>query len=184
MFPRRRPPLRRRPQQSKAQQILQRAHHLMEEKEYAQAAEIFERLAQGAKQRGMLQRAPRLFLQAGRAYVLAKKENQGVGCIRQGLNILARSQRWPALHRAGKRVVYELTESEYPKLAQEFEDWLEETLPDRIEDAPRPASTRSVTLPLKCPSCGAPIRSDEVEWADSTTAVCPYCGSGLRRGES
>ncbi|MBS1249559.1 MAG: hypothetical protein MAG431_01139 [Chloroflexi bacterium] len=53
MPPRRRPPLRRpprrRPPVQKARQRLQRAHRLMEDEKYAQAAEIFERLARGAR---------------------------------------------------------------------------------------------------------------------------------------
>ena len=188
MFPRRRPPrglpIRRRPpMQNKAQQILQRAHRLMEEGKYAQAAEIFERLARGAKQRGMLKQAPSLFLQAGKANVLDGDVDQGADFIRQGLKMLARARRWPALQRVGNRVVKELTAEGHTDLVQEFEDWLSETLPDDFEEMRDPRDGRRAKLPLKCPSCGGPIRSDEVEWVDRTTAVCPYCGSGLRDGE-
>jgi hypothetical protein len=35
-------------------------------------------------------------------------------------------------------------------------------------------------LPIHCPGCDGPIRSDEVEWADDATAECPYCGSAVR----
>lgn len=187
MFPRRRPPLRRRPnrrpQQSKAQQILQHAHHLMENEEYAQAAKIFERLAYGARQRGMLRQAPRLFLQAGQAYLLSKNTEKGSELIWKSLKMLAHARRWPALQRTGQRVTGELIEHGYPELAQEIERWLQETLPENIEDIRQPGRFRQAKppqLPLKCPSCGGPIRSDEVEWADATTAICPYCGSGLR----
>lgn len=185
MPPRRRPPVQRPSRrshrvQNKVRQMLQRAHRLIEEEEYLEAAEIFERLAQGARQRRMLQRAPRLFLQAGRTYILAGNMDQGTALIRQGLKMLARTRQWTTLQRAGERVAAELTEEGYADLAQEFSQWLEETLPDDFEAIPRPTKKRSVTLPLKCPSCGAPIRSDEVEWVDRTTAVCPYCGSGLR----
>ncbi|MBS1249560.1 MAG: hypothetical protein MAG431_01140 [Chloroflexi bacterium] len=94
--------------------------------------------------------------------------------------MLARARRWPALQRVGNRVVEELTEEGHTDLAREFEEWLAETLPENIEEMGPPGSARRAELPLKCPSCGGPIRADEVEWADRTTAVCPYCGSGMR----
>ena len=31
-----------------------------------------------------------------------------------------------------------------------------------------------------CPSCGAAVRPDEVEWLDYVTAECAYCGSPVR----
>lgn len=31
-------------------------------------------------------------------------------------------------------------------------------------------------LPADCPRCGAPVRSDEVEWIDDTSVECAYCG--------
>jgi hypothetical protein len=35
-------------------------------------------------------------------------------------------------------------------------------------------------LPTTCPSCNAPLRSDEVEWVDAHSAECAYCGSVVR----
>jgi hypothetical protein len=35
-------------------------------------------------------------------------------------------------------------------------------------------------LPPTCPQCGGPLRADEVDWIDSASAECPYCGSGVR----
>ena len=32
-------------------------------------------------------------------------------------------------------------------------------------------------LPAQCPSCYAPLRSDEVEWVEDDRATCTYCGS-------
>jgi len=34
-------------------------------------------------------------------------------------------------------------------------------------------------LPVTCPQCGGPIRSDEVKWMGKQSAACPYCGSNL-----
>jgi D-tyrosyl-tRNA(Tyr) deacylase len=36
------------------------------------------------------------------------------------------------------------------------------------------------TLPAKCPACLAPVRADEVEWIDETSAECAFCGTTLK----
>jgi hypothetical protein len=37
-----------------------------------------------------------------------------------------------------------------------------------------------VTLPTKCPSCGAAVRSKEVKWLDEITVECNYCSMPIR----
>ncbi len=32
-------------------------------------------------------------------------------------------------------------------------------------------------LPPECPNCGGNVHPDEIEWTDSHSAVCDYCGS-------
>ena len=34
-------------------------------------------------------------------------------------------------------------------------------------------------LPVMCDQCGAPVRSDEVEWIDDNSAECDFCGATL-----
>jgi len=44
-----------------------------------------------------------------------------------------------------------------------------------------PVQARQIkTLPTACPQCGAPLRADEVEWADESTAECNFCGALIR----
>jgi hypothetical protein len=148
---------------------------------YAEAAELFERLAQSAKRRNMIRQAPKLYLQAGKGFLLAGKKQIGMDRIREGLRLLADAERWGMLSSSGKRVVGELKQEGYSDLAKDVEAWLSRTLPEDFEEAVLPfPGRRSSLLPLQCPSCGGPIRSDEVEWADAQTAICAYCGSGVR----
>ncbi len=186
---RRRPgvPMRRRrpmgppPEHNRARRALQRAHRSMENGNYANAAEIFERLARAAHDRGILRQAPRLYLQAGRANVLAGNTEKGSDLLRQGLNIFADSQRWGHLHKTGERVVEELEQWGHPEIAKEFEQWIKDTLPEMPEAyQPSEKAVSRPQLPIHCPSCGGPIRADEVEWLDTSNAECPYCGSGVR----
>jgi hypothetical protein len=41
-------------------------------------------------------------------------------------------------------------------------------------------SAARAVLPTSCPSCNAPLRSDEVEWIDARSAECATCGSVVR----
>jgi hypothetical protein len=43
-----------------------------------------------------------------------------------------------------------------------------------VQSGPRPK------LPSTCPKCGAPVRSDEIEWIDDRSAECIYCGTTLQ----
>jgi hypothetical protein len=35
-------------------------------------------------------------------------------------------------------------------------------------------------LPPECPNCGGSVHPDELEWTDSRSAICDYCGSILQ----
>jgi hypothetical protein len=39
-------------------------------------------------------------------------------------------------------------------------------------------------LPAKCPSCGGPIKAEEVGWTDHGSVDCSYCGSVVRAESS
>lgn len=160
--------------------LLQRANRMMADGRYQEAAEAFENLAITAHTRGIL-RAPWLFLQAGRARILAGQEVEGLAHLKQGLAILAGRSDWSHLRQSGRRVVTELRERGLEQEAAGIETWLEATLPAAIqEESAQGAFQQKPTLPTHCPSCGAALRPDEVEWLDSVTAECAYCGSPVR----
>jgi len=165
---------------------LQRANELMAIGDYNGAAVAFEGLARGAEGRGG-PRAPHLYLQAGRARLLAGQVAVGMEHVRHGLALLAARQEWPALHRTGQRTVAFLTERGLAKEAQEISEYLKATLPPvpvgGFGPQAAPRERAKPRLPTTCPGCGGPIRADEVEWVDEATAECPYCGSAVR-GES
>lgn len=166
----------------RAQRALQRAHRLMENGEYANAADLFVLLAQGAQDLGRIPQAARLFLQGGKASLLAGQRERGRDLLHRGLGLLTQAGMWAKVHQAGERVVSELEGWGENELAAEFRRYLEENLPESAETYRQQAAQqpRRPALPLHCPSCGGPVRPDEVEWLDDSTAECPYCGSGLR----
>jgi hypothetical protein len=160
--------------------VLQHAHELMELGNYAEAAVAFENLAHKAEERNG-PRAPFLFLQAGSARIQLKQNAIGMGHLRHGLELFAASGRYHQLYRAGARIIRELKARGMEKEAQEITGLVQRNVP-AISESPtqRGPDPSRVVLPTHCPSCGGPVRSDEVEWIDTVTAECSFCGSPIR----
>ncbi len=171
------------PLEIRPRQMLFKAHQLFEQGDYLAAAEIFERLAIGASNRNMLQRAPTLFLQAARANLKAKRLPQTESLLMKGLQILATTQRWKALHHVGNLAITELKQAGQQDMAMKVEHWLTEQLEGKNFEAHTAPSAepgaKPAKLPEKCPYCGASLKPNEVEWLDTETVECLYCGSAV-----
>jgi len=156
--------------------VLQEANFAFDKGEYGRAGELFERIAETASARGG-PRAPVLYLQAGRARILAGQISLGMPSLKRGLELLAQRRQFSRLHQAGLRVISELNERELKNESAEIETWLKDVLPSAPSfDSP----VKRPVLPTHCPSCGAGVRPEEVEWLDDVTAECAYCGSPIR----
>jgi hypothetical protein len=175
-------PLARRIPAGARQQVhpeVARAHDLMAQGQYPEAAAAFSRIAEVAQSRGG-PRAPLFYIQAGRAYVLAGQVEAGSASLREGLEMLAAAGRWPELQRVGQAVVDQLNDLGHPEQAKAIAEWLAASLAGKhIPPAVSPPATRTV-LPTRCPSCGAVINAREVEWLDQLTVECLYCGGPVR----
>ena len=178
--------------------MLQRAHGLMASGDYPAAAEAFEQLARAGEARQHPKTA-QMYLQAGRARILAGQKEAGFAHLKRGLGLMA--GRPAQLFRAGNRVVNELNEHGMTAESQEIAAWLKTVLPPALQ-SPAPAgsgvegaapagmgigaaasasaTTRKPILPTHCPGCGGPVRADEVDWLDDVTAECNWCGSPVR----
>src|SRR5262245_66368514 len=80
--------------------ILQEANLAFDKGEYGRAAELFERIAEGADARGG-PRAPLFHLQAGRARVLAGQTALGMPSLKRALSLLAQRKQYPKLQKVG-----------------------------------------------------------------------------------
>lgn len=156
--------------------ILQEANFVFSKGEYGRAAELFEQIARAADGRGG-PRAPLFYLQAGRARLLAGQAALGIPSLKRGLELLAQRGQFRRLSEAGRRTLNELHEHGLNAEAAEMEAWLQSVLPAVVSSA---MPVKRPALPTHCPSCGAPLRPDEVEWLDESTAECGYCGSPVR----
>jgi hypothetical protein len=156
--------------------ILQEANFAFDKGEYGRAGELFERIAETAAARNR-PRAPVFYLKAGQARILAGQTSLGMPSLKRGLELLAQRQQFLRLQNLGMRVLSELKERGLRHEASEIEAWLITVLPTLASSEAPP---KRPVLPTHCPSCGAALRPDEVEWVDDLTAECAYCGSPIR----
>ncbi len=158
--------------------MLQRANQLMAIEDFAGAADAFKELAVRAEDR-FPQRAPFLFMEAGRAAILSGQTKVGVAHLRRGLTIFASQGRFHRMQAFGRRAIDELKVRDLNAEADEIASLLGDNLPKETP-TDRPTVPRRPILPTHCPSCGAGIRSYEIEWLDEVTAECDYFGSPVR----
>lgn len=159
--------------------VLQEANFAFDKGEYGHAAELYENIAQAADARGG-PRAPIFHLQAGRARVFAGQTKLGIPSLKRGLELFAQRGQMHKLHQFGTRVIAELNARGLTAEATEMEAWLQKLSPSMPTTTAEPSPAKRPVLPTHCPSCGAALRPDEVEWPDDVTAECAYCGSPVR----
>ena len=162
-----------------APQELILANQMMESGNYQGAAEQFEAVARAAESRGG-RHAPQLYLQAGFACILAGQNEAGLAHLQKGLSLLTRRSEWRRFYNASQRMIAELNQRGLKDEANQISEILNSTLPGNFSVPSIPAPARKPILPTHCPSCGAALRPDEVEWLDDLTAECAYCGSPVR----
>jgi hypothetical protein len=158
--------------------MLQRANQLMADGDYAGATVAFKELASRAEDR-FPQRAPILYMEASRAAILGGDVKTGVAHLRLGLTILSSQGRIHRMRVLGQLAVDELTARGLNAEAEEIASLLNTNLPKGIP-AETSAPAKKPILPTHCPSCGASVKPDEVDWLDDVTAECDYCGSPVR----
>lgn len=159
--------------------ILQEANLAFDKGEFGRAAELFERIAEGADARGG-PRAPLFHLQAGRARIYAGQTALGMPSLKRGLSLLAQHQQYRRLLNAKSRLIDDLKARGLKNEANEIEAWFKSIAPSSSEFETKLPPSKKPILPTHCPQCGAALRLDEVEWLDEVTAECGYCGSPVR----
>ncbi len=156
------------------------ANRCLEMGDYSGAAERYEQLAMAARPRN----AGHLFVEAGRARLLAGQVPAAMLLFRRGLDVLAAHGRWIAVHRQGERVIRLLRDHKQNPQADEIDAWLRgQPAAAQAPAVSAPAPEHPPRLPLKCPACGGTLDPRDVEWVDAQTVECDYCGSLVRAEE-
>lgn len=157
---------------------LLRANQWMANGDYENAASAYKELARRAEEL-FPQRAPFLYIEAGRAAILSGQTKPGVADLRRGLTLFASQGRNHRMQAIGQRVIDELKTHSLNSEAEEISLLIHGNLPQEIQTKQPVAGQRPI-LPTHCPSCGAVVKADDVEWLDEVTAECDYCGSPIR----
>ena len=158
---------------------LKQAHELMEHNQPAEAAVIFDRLAEAGANRG-IPRAPQLYLQAGRAWIEAGEIERGVQRLDTGLDLMLRMKQLRRLPVISQRILTELKEHGLTEQAAAYEKKIDSILAAYgLSLASASSRTEKPRLPAKCTYCGGNVLPDEVEWFENHQASCNYCGSLL-----
>jgi DNA-directed RNA polymerase subunit RPC12/RpoP len=122
-------------------------------------------------------RAPLLYLQAGRALILANDITQGSEQIKNAFLLLSEQGHSARLASIVDRTCAELARLGHRQLADDLRQQATKMMDDGAD--------QTVTiedewqLPPKCSQCGATIHPDEVEILADRSAACAYCGSRI-----
>jgi hypothetical protein len=158
---------------------VRRAHGLIEKGDHANAAQLFERQARDAADRGIYLPAAHLYLQAGRARLLAGETEAGKELLHQGLGILANHLNTQRLAISANQLMDDLFMMRQDTLAGDLSKWLKQTLKADLfapDDGAKDTPVRS-GRPIQCPRCNAILRYADIAPMDAVRAICVYCGS-------
>lgn len=156
---------------------LNQANQYLQNGQPARAAELFVSLAQEATTLGRPRQAGNLHAQAAHAWVDAGEEERALRQARAALAIFMRLGMRERAIRFNTHIIAHLKRKNFANSAQTLA--VETDLP--YDPASQPAvSEKHGSLPAVCPRCGAPLRSDSVEWIDAASAECDFCGSTIK----
>jgi hypothetical protein len=151
---------------------LDEAHRALAAGRPLEAAVIFARLAVELEGAGQPVRAANLHAQAAHAFADARDGARALEQARAALRMFVQRQ---MVRRAAVflgNISHKLNRGGLTSAAEALELEFGKGLP-----AVAPSRGR---LPAACPKCGGPVRSDEVDWMDATSAECVYCGAILQ----
>ncbi len=127
----------------------------------------------------MLDKAGDLHLEAARCYLqlddIDRADDHGLKALR----LFIQAGRPLKVRRLVPRMMAVLHRKGYHDEAEKLRREVDALLGAPARERAIPWGERAVqpgSLPTKCPSCGGPVRSDEVNWIDSHSAECAYCG--------
>ncbi len=157
--------------------LLEQAQHLLMNGDPEGAAVIFDRLSHEAYAQDRIWVGVQMTTRAVQAWLAARNPEaarQHVLQVAQQMAALGRGEqaaRW-------MQMVLMLFDEDYPQIGQQLQQELRSLLGSPATQAPAavPAPSQH-SLPAQCPSCGAPVRPDDVKWIGADRVECAYCGN-------
>jgi hypothetical protein len=154
-----------------------RANQLQASGHPEQAALLFMEQARQMQQIGRPRQAANLHALAAHAWVNAGVEQRAMNQAGRAFQIFARQGMWQRAAEFKTNLMQHLREYGMQGSADNIERAYDTA---RIVTVPRTEEPIRAKLPAACPHCGAPIRSDVVEWVDESSAECGFCGGIIK----
>lgn len=149
-----------------------RANQLMASGQPQQAAVLFMQLAAQMQTIGRPRQAANLHAQAAHAWLSAGVEQRAMNQAGQALQLFARLGMVERAQEFKTNFAQRLREAGFESSAESINRAYDTVV--AVVD-PQPAQVKRGALPSACPHCGAPLRSDEVDWIDGQSAECSFC---------
>lgn len=166
------------PEAQEAMAKLQQAHQAMAQGDFPLAAGLFEGLATQGEAYA-IRSTPALLIQAGRARLMAGDSTRAIAHFERGLMLMAEVGRVLRLPIVAGSILAEMRSRGLTAEADALEAKVRRALGVQALALQPAVPEARPQLPPKCPQCGGTVHPQEVEWVDSGSAVCDYCGSIL-----
>jgi hypothetical protein len=156
---------------------LKQAVQLIGDGKAGEAAPIFARLAQETGAANHPRVSANLHAQAAHAYADSQNEAQTLIHARSALALFIQFRMIGRTPRFYSNITRKLRAQGMGSAADELQKEFSGQPGIFYVTQPNvPTSTRG-RLPPACTQCGAPLRSNELEWIDDHTVECDYCGA-------
>lgn len=157
-----------------------KANQLLSAGKPNEAAPLFARLAKDMEDSHHPRRAANLHAQAAHAFTDSQNEPSALIQARKALSLFIQYQMVERTPRFYANITRKMSHRGMINAAETLQKeygGLVGPLPTAIP--PAPLEHRG-TLPPACTQCGAPLRSDEIDWVDDQTVECGYCGALIK----
>jgi hypothetical protein len=159
--------------------VLNQANQLQRSGQFGQAAPLFQRLAQEMANLNHPRRAANLHAQAAHCYADSGNAVNALSQARTAMNLFIQYQMMERTPRFYSNITRKFQARGMDQAAASLQAEFGGAV-DALPVAAQPVQPKPRGhLPNACPKCGAPVRSDDVDWIDDASAECPYCGTVL-----
>jgi hypothetical protein len=157
-----------------------KANRLLSSGHAGDAAPLFATLAQEMENSRHPRRAANLHAQAAHAYADSQNEQFALAQARGALTLFIQYQMVERTPRFYANITRKMSQNGMSSAAEA----LQKEFGGMVGPIPtRPIAAqagRRGNLPPACTQCGAPLRSDEIDWVDDQTVECGYCGALIK----
>lgn len=120
-----------------------------------------------------------LYIQAGRARMMAGNFSTAFSHIHRGLELLVEHRRYAQLYQIAGRVKSEFEQRGLEREVRMISALVHSNMMAVSELPTQLVDQHQVRIPGNCPACGADLSIVTVYWLDARVAECPLCASPL-----